>query len=105
MDCVLSCTVHEVDTQTGIVRYENSTGPQTLHSDHVVFATDPQTAARLSGDSALMVQHTNKERVLGTAGKLNLMFRNPVQWKHGNEDPESDTAFPLLLCCGYGGRL
>ena len=38
-------------------------------------------------------RHRGRERVLGTAGKLNLMFRNPVQWKHGNEDPESDTAF------------
>jgi len=92
VDLVLSCTVHEVDTQTGIIRYENSTGPQTLHSDHLVFATDPQTAARLSGDSAL-IEHTAQERVLGTSGKLNLMFRNPVQWVHGSADPESDTAF------------
>jgi phytoene dehydrogenase-like protein len=57
-----------------------------------MFATDPQTAARLTGDSAL-IEHTAQERVLGTAGKLNLMFRNPVQWKHGNEGPESNTAF------------
>jgi phytoene dehydrogenase-like protein len=92
VDLVLSCTVHEVDTKTGIVRYETSSGTQTLHSDHVVFATDPQTAARLTGNSAL-VEHTAQERVLGTAGKLNLMFRNPVQWIHGSEDPESDTAF------------
>ncbi len=92
VDLVLSCTMHEVDTKTGIVRYENSAGPQTLHSDHVVFATDPQTAARLTADSAL-IEHTAQERVLGTAGKLNLMFRNPVQWKHGSADPESDTAF------------
>jgi phytoene dehydrogenase-like protein len=92
VDLVLSCTVHEVNTKTGIVRYENSSGTQTLHSDHIVFATDPQTAARVTGDLAL-IEHTGRERVLGTAGKLNLMFRNPVQWKHGNEDPESDTAF------------
>ncbi len=92
VDIVLSCTVHEVDTKTGTVRYENSSGSQSLHSDHLVLATDPQTAARLSGDSAL-VQHTNKERVLGTAGKLNLMFRNPVRWKHGSENPESDAVF------------
>jgi phytoene dehydrogenase-like protein len=92
VDLVLSCTVREVDTKTGMVRYENSSGAHTLHSDHLVLATDPQTAARLSGDSAL-VQHTHTERVLGTAGKLNLMFRNPVRWKHGGEDPESDSVF------------
>jgi phytoene dehydrogenase-like protein len=92
VDLMLSCTVHEVDTKTGTVRYENSSGEHTLHSDHLVLATDPQTAARLTGDSAL-VQHTNQERVLGTAGKLNLMFRNPVQWKQGSDDPESDSVF------------
>ena len=92
VEIVLSCTVQEVDANTGIVRYEKSSGAQILNSDPVVFATDPQTAARLSGDSAL-IEHTAQERVLGTAGKLNLMFRNPVQWKHGNEDAESDTAF------------
>ena len=96
VDLVLSCTVHEVDTKTGIVRYGNSSGPQTLHSDHVAFATDPQTAARLTGDPAL-IQHTAQERVLGTAGKLNLMFRNPVQWKHGGENPESDSAFRYMF--------
>jgi phytoene dehydrogenase-like protein len=92
VDIVLSCTVHEVDMKAGVVRYDNSTGIRTLHSDHVVFTTDPQTAARLTADAAL-IEHTARERVLGTAGKLNLMFRNPVQWKHGSEDAESDTAF------------
>jgi phytoene dehydrogenase-like protein len=96
VDLVLSCTVHEVDTKTGIVRYENSSGTHSLHSDHLVLATDPQTAARLTGDSAL-VQHTNKERVLGTAGKLNLMFRNPVRWKHCGDDPGSDAVFRYLF--------
>jgi phytoene dehydrogenase-like protein len=96
VELVLSCTVHEVDTRTGIVRYENSSTTQTLHSDHVVFATDPQTAANLTGDS-MMIEHTAHERVLGTAGKLNLMFRNPVRWKHGNENPESDTAFRYIF--------
>jgi len=61
-----------------------------------VFATDPQTAASLTGDS-MLIEHTAQERVLGTAGKLNLMFRNPVQWKHGSENPESDTAFRYMF--------
>ena len=96
MDLVLSCTVNEVDTKTGIVRYENSSGTHSLHSDHLIMATDPQTAARLTGDSALM-QHTDEERVLGTAGKLNLMFRKPVRWKHGGDEPGSDAVFRYLF--------
>ncbi len=96
VELVLSCTVQDVDTRAGIVRYENSTGERVLQADHVVFATDPQTAARLTGDAAL-IEHTSQERLLGTAGKLNLMFRNPVQWKHGSAHPESDTAFRYLF--------
>ena len=94
--CRARCTVHDVDTRAGTVRYEDSTGSKTLHLDHVVFATDPQTAARLTGDSAL-IEHTSRERVLGCAGKLTLMFRSPVQWKHGTADPESDAAFRFVF--------
>ena len=88
----LSCTVHEVDTGSCTVRYENSDGARVLRADHVVFATDPQTAARLTGDSGLM-DHTKGQKVLGTSGKLNLMFRKPVRWKDDTGVPESDTAF------------
>ena len=92
----LACTVHDVDTTNGAVRYENSSGTRMLQSDHVVFATDPRTAARLTGDATL-INHTNEERVLGTSGKLNLMFRNPVQWKDSKDEPGSDTAFRYIF--------
>jgi len=96
VDLVLGCTVHEVDMMNGVVRCEHSAGTRTLQSDHLVFATDPQTAARLTGDPA-MIEHTKGEQLLGTSGKLNLMFRNPVQWKHGSADPQSDTAFRYMF--------
>jgi phytoene dehydrogenase-like protein len=88
----VSSTVHDVDTRSGAVRHENSGGARVLHADHVVFATDPQTAARLTGEPDL-IDHTNRQNVLGTSGKLNLMFRKPVRWKHDTGDPESDAAF------------
>jgi phytoene dehydrogenase-like protein len=96
VDLVSSCTVHEVDTKTGEVRFEDSDGIRTIHSDHVIFATDPETAARLSGDSGLIDQ-TKAERTLGTSGKLNLMFCNPVEWKYATNDPESETAFRYIF--------
>jgi phytoene dehydrogenase-like protein len=92
VDVVLSCTVDEVDAKTGTVTYEDAAGSHTLRADHVVFGTDPQTAARLTGDSAL-IKRTGDEQVLGTAGKLNLMFRNPVQWKDATQAPDCDAAF------------
>lgn len=93
---VLACNVHEVDANNGDTRYEDSSGTRTLHADHVVFATDPQAAARLTGDPAL-IEYTNAEQVLGTSGKLNLMFRHPVQWKDSGKDAESDTAFRYMF--------
>ena len=96
VDIITNCSVHEVDSRTGEVRYETPDSIQTICSDHVVFATDPKTAARLTGDSGL-IDKTNRERMLGTSGKLNLMFRNPVQWRHGAENVNFDTAFRYLF--------
>ena len=31
--------------------------------------------------------------MLGTSGKLNLMFRNPIRWKQGGSGSDADTAF------------
>ena len=95
VELVLSCTVHDVDAENGVIHYEHAGGTRTLHSDHLVFATDPQTAARLTGDAAL-IEQTGGEQVLGTSGKLNLMFRNPVRWKDGGDEPADDTAFRYL---------
>jgi phytoene dehydrogenase-like protein len=88
----LSCTVHEADARSGAVRYEVADGARELRADHIVFATDPQTAARLTGEADL-IDHTGGQKVLGTSGKLNLMFREPVRWKHDSGEPDSDTAF------------
>jgi len=96
VDLVLSCAIDEVDAKSGVIRYDDSGAARTLHLDHVVFATDPQTAARLIGDLA-MIALTNGQRVLGTSGKLNLMFRRPVRWKQGAANPESDTAFRYVF--------
>ena len=96
VELVLGCSVDEVDMKKRHVRFETSAGSRTISVDHVVFATDPQTAARLTGDSAL-IDHTGRERVLGTSGKLNLLFRNPVQWKDDLGAPQSDTAFRYMF--------
>lgn len=96
VEIVLGCTVAEVDMKKCHIRFETPAGSRTISADHVVFATDPQSAARLTGDPAL-IDRTGRERVLGTSGKLNLMFRNPVQWKDDLGAPESDTAFRYMF--------
>ena len=96
VEIVLNCVVHEADCYNGIIRLETPSGSYALDADHVIFATDPQTAARLSGDGFL-AERTNGERILGTSGKLNLVFRHPVQWKHDTGLSNSDTAFRYIF--------
>ena len=93
VDLRVECSVDDVDMQSGVVRLQNS---GELRFDHIVFATDPKTAARLSGDDSLVSQ-TDQEKILGTAGKLNLMFRNPIRWKDDAGAPESGTAFRYIF--------
>jgi phytoene dehydrogenase-like protein len=95
-ELVLGCGVAEVDLKKCCVRFETPAGSRTISADHVMFATDPQTAARLTGDLAL-IDHTGRERVLGTSGKLNLLFRKPVRWKDSLGAPQSDTAFRYVF--------
>jgi phytoene dehydrogenase-like protein len=92
VDLVTGCTVEEVDAPGGEIRYRTTDGDHRVQFDHLVFATDPRTAARLTGDASLIAR-TDALRVLGTSGKLNLMFRRPVQWKYDSAAPDSDTAF------------
>jgi phytoene dehydrogenase-like protein len=96
VELLLDCSVHEADPNTGVIRCEHGGAARELHFDHLVFGTDPQTAARLTGDPVL-IEHANGEQVLGTSGKLNLMFRKPVQWKSGGTGQQSGTAFRYLF--------
>jgi len=92
VDLILSCKVRGVDAANAVVRYESDGSEHEIKSDHVIFATDPQTAARLTGDADLTAK-TQVQKILGTSGKLNLMFRNPVQWKTHGDSPQGQTAF------------
>ena len=96
VDTVLDCSVHEVSIQDRRVHYSTAAGDKALSADHVIFATDPQTAARLAGDTTLQdIAHS--EQILGTSGKLNLLFQNPVRWKDSVGHADADTAFRYVF--------
>jgi phytoene dehydrogenase-like protein len=54
------------------------------------------TATRLLGN-AEQLERTETQRFRGSSGKLNLMFKNPVQWKHGSDASDSDNAFRFIF--------
>ena len=92
----LSSPVHEVDTSRNIVRYQSGGQEQKVAYDQLVLATDPKTAARLVG-SETEIQETESLRYRGSSGKLTIMFRNPVVWKHGSSAADSDAAFRFVF--------
>ena len=96
VDLHLSSEVQNVDIESGTVLYEQHGKPQVRSFDQLLFATDPRSAARLSGNEAAIAL-TADQRVLGSSGKLNLMFRNPVRWRKGVSGPSGDTAFRFLF--------
>jgi phytoene dehydrogenase-like protein len=85
-----------VDAGSGTIQFDCGGQTNSEPYDHLLFATDPVTAARLSGSTA-GVDLPDELRVLGTSGKLNLMFRRPVCWKHDASDPGSDAAFRFIF--------
>ncbi len=72
-----------IDEQHKKVVYQQKGTNHIATWDHLLFATDPLTAARLIQDE-LLIQRISKQRLTGTSGKLVLFFRAPVQWNDGN---------------------
>jgi phytoene dehydrogenase-like protein len=96
VDVRLGCPVLEVDTHARRVTFEQDGKVTHARYDHLVLATDTVTAARLAGTPEL-TQRTTAQRLLGSAGKLTMLFRHPVRWKHGSQADDSDTAFRVLF--------
>ena len=88
----LSSMLTNVDTENRQVTFEQDGIEHKLSFDVLVLGTDPLTASRLVGTED-QVRNTEAQRFRGSSGKLNLMFRNPVRWKHGTDAAESDAAF------------
>jgi phytoene dehydrogenase-like protein len=86
----------DVDPGKGRATFENEGGVHSADFDYLIRGTDPLTASRLVGN-AEQLESTEKQRFRGSAGKLNLMFKEPVRWKHGSEASDSDAAFRFVF--------
>jgi phytoene dehydrogenase-like protein len=92
----LGCPVKEIDTRARRVHFEQDGKLAQIGYDHLLMATDTVTAARLAGAPEL-ARRTREQRTLGSAGKLTMMFRRPIRWKHGSTQRDSDAAFRFLF--------
>ncbi len=88
--------VVEVDTSLNKIVYEHDGHEHESFYDKLIFGTDPLTATKLVGNES-QIEKTSKQRFRGSSGKLNLMFKHPVRWKHGSDAPDSDAAFRFIF--------
>jgi phytoene dehydrogenase-like protein len=92
----LSSTLVAVDAANGRASYEQDGSERKIGFDYLVLGTDPLTATRLVGTHE-QIKKTEGQRFHGSSGKLNLMFKEPVRWKHGSDASDSDAAFRFIF--------
>jgi len=92
----LSSTLTDVDLGKCQVTFDRDGGQQRCGYDVLIFGTDPLTASLLVGNDE-QIGRTREQRFRGSSGKLNLMFRERIRWKHGSGAADSDVAFRFLF--------
>ena len=91
-----SSKVLNVDTKTKSVNFISPTGEEKKIFDQLIFATDPLTASQLVNNSE-HIEKVSDKKLLGSSGKLNLLFKQPIQWKHNIDHPDSDASFRFIF--------
>jgi phytoene dehydrogenase-like protein len=92
----LSSKLVAVDAANGSASYEQDGSERKIGFDYLIMGTDPLTATRLVGTHE-QIRKTEGQRFHGSSGKLNLMFKEPVRWKHGSDASDSDAAFRFIF--------
>ena len=98
VDLRLGASVAAVDPDRKVVDVERGAAAESISYDHLLFATDPLSAARLIGDQA-MIRDIEQKRFTGTSGKLTLFFRRPVRWldEQLTANEGADAAFRFIF--------
>ncbi len=96
VDVQLGSQVVAVEPERGQLQVRQAGQTSTFDFDHLVLATDPLTAVHLLDDDTL-THDVESKRLLGSSGKLNLFFREPVRWRGTAVASASDTAFRFIF--------
>tara|TARA_B100000902_G_scaffold397833_1_gene462769 strand:+ start:405 stop:1934 length:1530 start_codon:yes stop_codon:yes gene_type:complete len=86
----------EVDSEKNSVLLESLEGTANLAYDIIIFATDPVTALNMMDSNKLSKIQTEK-KYIGSSGKLNVIFKNPIQWKDATTLSDTNAAFRFLF--------
>ena len=86
---ILSAEILSVDTSNNRLSYKQDNADYDIDFDYLLFGTDPLSAAKMMLDSDL-IKKIEGQKLIGSSGKLNMIFTKPIQWKSG---PDSSFRF------------
>ncbi len=86
---ILSAEILSVNTSNNRLSYKQNNTDYDIDFDYLLFATDPLSAAEIMLDSDL-IRKIEGQKLIGSSGKLNMIFKKPIQWKSG---PDSSFRF------------
>jgi phytoene dehydrogenase-like protein len=92
----LSSQVMEVDSKKGRVFLISNDEEKYIDFDYLILGTDPLTAHKLVGNDC-EIKNAEDKKYLGSSGKLNMMFKNPIQWKDATDLSDTDAAFRFIF--------
>lgn len=95
VETVTEAHVLKADPATGEVMWRKNGKLHRRRADAVIFATDPLLAAKLAGDTPL-AKKVARKKMLGTSGKLVLLFDKRVRWKGDTGRKDFDTAMRFI---------
>lgn len=95
ISCYTGAEVKKVSSNRSVT-YESNGETKAVKADHVIFATDPLSAALLLGDDHLQGRVLDKG-LLGTSGKVVQVFRNPIVWQDLPTAESCDSALRFFI--------
>ncbi len=93
---ITSAKVLRVSAEEMTIMYVQAKKKIRLRADKIIFATDPVSAAKLLADQNLL-NHISQKELLGSSGKLIMLFKNPVQWLDSTGKLDEDTALRYII--------
>ncbi len=93
---ITSAKVLGVSAKEMTVTYVQAKKKCSLKADKIIFATDPVSAAKLLAGQDLL-NHISRKELLGSSGKLIMLFKNPVQWLDSTGNVDEETALRYII--------
>ena len=93
---ITSAEVLHSDSAAQTISYRHNGSENSLNYDKLIFASDPKTAADIINETRL-VENVEEKKMLGTSGKLIMLFDKAIKWHDDSKQPDFDPCFKFII--------